>query len=242
MVLTYHLLSDKGSRKNNEDRVGSYVKNGEYCFALADGLGGHEKGEVASKTAVDTSIDLFKQQGFSQFFMREAFEVSQEKLLEMQKIEKKPDDFKTTLVLLCIKEDWINWGHIGDSRLYLFKNKKKVLHTLDHSVPQILVRMGEIEDKDIRNHPDRSHLLSSMGIEWERPKYEIAEPIEQEKHMAFLMATDGFWELIEDEDMEKCLRKAKDVHQWMSLMKKIVIKNGEGKNMDNYSAIGVWIK
>lgn len=242
MTLTYHLLSDKGSRKNNEDRVGSYRRNGEYCFALADGLGGHEKGEVASMTAVDTCVDLFKKEGFTEFFMREAFEVSQEKLLELQWIEKKPDDFKTTLVLLCINENWINWGHIGDSRLYLFKNKKKVLHTLDHSVPQVLVKLGEIEDKDIRHHPDRSHLLSSMGIEWNRPKYEIAEPIKVEKGMAFLMATDGFWELIEDEEMERCLKKASDVHQWMQMMEKIVIKNGEGKNMDNFSAIGVWIK
>jgi serine/threonine protein phosphatase PrpC len=242
MILTYHLLSDKGSRKNNEDRVGSYEKNGEYCFVLADGLGGHEKGEVASKTVVDTSIDLFKEEGFNEFYIREAFEISQEKLLDMQKKEKKPDDFKTTLVILCIKNNSINWGHIGDSRLYMFKNKKKILHTLDHSVPQVLVRTGEIEDKDIRNHPDRSHLLSAMGIEWERPKYEIAEPIDNEKGLAFLMATDGFWELIEDEDMEKCLKKAKDVHQWLNLMEKIILKNGEGKNMDNYSAIGVWIK
>lgn len=242
MMLTYHLLSDKGSRNNNEDRVGSYSKDNGYCFVLADGLGGHEKGEVASMTVVDTSVDLFKETGFDEFFMRDAFEVSQEKLLDMQKRYVMPEDFKTTMVLLCIDEKNINWGHIGDSRLYMFKNKKKVLHTLDHSVPQMLVRVGEIEDKDIRNHPDRSHILASMGMEWERPKYEIAEPIKTEPGLAFLMATDGFWELIDDEDMEKCLRKACDVHEWVNQMEKIVKKNGEGKNMDNYSAVAVWIK
>ena len=162
MLITYHLLSDKGDRKNNEDRVGSYEKDKEYCFVIADGLGGHEKGEVASKIAVDSCIDLFKEEGFSEFYMREAFEVSQEKLLTRQREDMRPDDYKTTLVLLCIKNGCINWGHIGDSRLYLFKNKKLVLHTLDHSVPQILVNIGEIEDKDIRNHPDRSHLLSAI--------------------------------------------------------------------------------
>ena len=242
MVLTYHLLSDKGSRKLNEDRVGSYEKNNEFCFALADGLGGHEKGEVASRLVVEECIELFKENGFDEFFLRNAFEIGQEKLLDKQIKDKKPDDYKTTLVVLAINEKNINWGHIGDSRLYLFKNKKYILHTLDHSVPQVLLNIGEIEDKDIRNHPDRSHLLSSMGIEWERPKYTIAEPIEPEKGMAFLLCSDGFWELITEEDMLKCLKKAKNVHDWMNNMEKIVKKNGEGKNMDNFSAIGVFIK
>lgn len=242
MVLTYHLLSDKGSRSNNEDRVGSYERNGEYCFVLADGLGGHGNGEVASRTVVDSAIDLFKADGFNEFFMREAFEIGQEKLYRIQVEKSKPDDYKTTMVLLSICDDCINWGHIGDSRLYYFQNKKQILHTLDHSVPQVLVRLGEIEDKDIRNHPDRSHLLSAMGNEWERPQYEIAEPIDCESGSAFLMASDGFWELIEDEDMVKCLKKAKDVHEWVHSMEKIILKNGEGKNMDNYSAVAVWIK
>lgn len=241
MVLTYHLLSDKGSRKINEDRVGSYERNKEFCFALADGLGGHDKGEVASRLVVEECTELFKESGFDEFFLRNAFEISQEKLLEKQKKDKKPNDYKTTLVLLAINDKNINWGHIGDSRLYLFKNKKYVLHTLDHSVPQILVNAGEIEDKDIRNHPDRSHILASMGIEWERPKYTVAEPIKPEKGMAFLMCSDGFWELITEEDMEKCLRKAKNVHDWMNNMEKIVRKNGENRNMDNFSAVGVFI-
>ena len=207
--LTYHLLSEKGNRKNNEDRVGSYKRGDEFCFALADGLGGHEKGEVASTTVVDTCIDLFKEEGFSEFVMRDAFEIGQERLLNLQAKNRMPDE---------------------------------VLHTLDHSVPQVLVNIGEIQDSDIRNHPDRNHLLSAMGIEWQRPRYEIAEPIITEPGTAFLMASDGFWELISDEEMVKCLKKANDVHQWMTSMEKIVKKTGENRNMDNYSAIGIWIE
>ena len=102
MMVTYHLLSNKGSRKKNEDRIGSYIWNQEYCFALADGLGGHEKGDLASKIVIDTSIDSFKKEGFSQFYIREAFELSQEHLLQEQKRLQMSDDIKTTLVLLCI--------------------------------------------------------------------------------------------------------------------------------------------
>ena len=92
MVLTYHLLSDKGSRKINEDRVGSYERNKEFCFALADGLGGHDKGEVASRLVVEECTELFKENGFDEFFLRNAFEISQEKLLENQKKDNKPND------------------------------------------------------------------------------------------------------------------------------------------------------
>lgn len=241
MLVSYHLLSNRGNRTKNEDCIGSYEKDGEYCFVLADGLGGHEKGEVASRMVVDTAVNLFKRTGFDEFYMRNAFEIGQEELIKRQVAEIRYDDYKSTMVLLCIKENMINWGHIGDSRLYLFQNKKKILHTLDHSVPQFLVNAGEIEDKDIRNHPDRSRILRAMGIEWERPKYDIAVPIEPEKKMAFLLATDGFWELIEDEDMVKCLKKAKDVHEWLKNMEKIVIVNGISRNMDNFSAIGVFV-
>lgn len=242
MIVTYHLLSDKGTRDHNEDRIGSYERNGEYCFALADGLGGHEKGEVASRIAVDTCTEVFKAEGYSEFFMREAFEMSQENLLNKQRELRMPDDIKTTLVLLAISENKIEWGHVGDSRLFMFKNKKYIQHTLDHSVPQMLVRIGEIEDKDIRNHPDRSHLLRVMGIEWERPKYDISEAIEPESGQAFLLASDGFWELIDEDEMVRCFKKADNVHTWMNQMEKIVIQNGQGKDMDNYSAIGVWIR
>lgn len=241
MMVTYHLFSNKGTRKKNEDRIGSYERDQEYCFVLADGLGGHGKGDLASEIVAETSIDIFKEEGFSEFFVREAFEVSQEKLLQKQRELHMPDDIKTTLVMLCISEQKIEWGHIGDSRLYLFKDGKYISHTLDHSVPQMLVNIGEITDEEIRNHPDRSHLLQAMGIEWDRPKYDMSETFETESGMAFLLATDGFWELIDEDDMMKCLKKADNVHMWMNQMENIVIRNGQGRDMDNYSAIGIWI-
>ena len=64
MQVTYHLLSNVGNREINEDRIGSYERDGEYCFVLADGCGGHERGEVASRIVVNASIDLFKECGF----------------------------------------------------------------------------------------------------------------------------------------------------------------------------------
>lgn len=244
MKVTYCSITDKGDRINNEDSIAAVEWKKDYCFVVADGLGGHEKGEAASKLVTDTAVELFKKEGFSEFFLREAFEIGQERLIARQIKEKLEGDMKTTLVILGINDREVNWGHIGDSRLYHFQNKKIIKHTYDHSVPQMLVNIGEIEEKDIRSHPDRSIVLKVMGMEWEHPFYEIGEPVASTQGQSFLLCTDGFWENIEDEEMVMCLKKSKSVYEWISYMEEIVVRTGKNKekDMDNYSAVGVWIR
>lgn len=244
MQITYSMLTDKGGRRNNEDSVGTYELDNEYCFVLADGLGGHGRGEVASRLVVETTGEVFKKEGLSEYFMREAFEMSQETLMDKQMREDAYDELKTTLSIIAIGKESIAYGHIGDSRIYMFQGKKLVSQTKDHSVPQMLVTIGEITEKEIRYHPDRSKLLYVMGAEWERPKYEIVENIDVTGGLSFLVCSDGFWEHIDEKQMLNCLKKAGDVEEWISSMQKIVIDTGSSldKNMDNYSAIGIWIR
>ncbi len=242
MQITYSMLTDPGDRKNNEDCIGEYEFNNEYCFAVADGLGGHERGEVASRLVVDTTGEVFNQEGYSEYFLREAFEVSQERLMDKQAREDAYDELKTTLTMLVIGDNKVGWGHVGDSRLYRFKARKISDQTKDHSVPQMLVTIGEISEKDIRNHPDRSRLLKVMGVEWDRPKYDVVEEDSVETGDSFLICTDGFWELIDEKQMLTCLKKAANVEEWLVLMTDIVKQAGENRNMDNYSAIAVWIR
>lgn len=242
MKVTYCSITDKGDRINNEDSVECSAWKDDYCFALADGLGGHEKGEAASRLVTLTAMDVFHKEGFNEFYLREAFEISQEKLTKLQIKEQLEGDMKTTLVLLGINAKEVCWGHIGDSRLYYFEGKKLVKHTKDHSVPQMLVNIGEIKEADIRNHPDRSRVLKVMGMDWEHPFYEIAEPLPTTLGQSFLLCTDGFWELITEKEMRNCLKKSRTVYEWITSMEKIVKENGKEKNMDNYSAIGIWIR
>ena len=112
--------------------------------------------------------------------------------------------------------------------------------TLDHSVPQMLVKSGEIKESEIRNHPDRNRLLRALGLETDRQLYELQEPYPLRKCQAFLLCSDGFWELIEEEKMCSFLKKAESADEWLRLMNEEVQKNGAGKNMDNNSAIAVW--
>lgn len=240
-MISYDLLSNVGDRENNEDNVGMYQNGQEYCFVLADGLGGHGKGEEASRLAVETAVKVFAAAGAGENEMDQSFAQAQQAILEGQKADYHAQDMKTTLVLLHVGNQKIWWGHIGDSRLYYFKNGKLVQRTLDHSVPQMLVAAGQIKEKQIRNHPDRNRLLRVLGTEWDTPKYQIAEPIEREGSQAFLLCTDGFWELIDEKKMQHFLKKAKTPADWLGLMEGVVKKNGHGKNMDNYSAVAVWL-
>ena len=239
MEITYAISTFPGDREPNEDFAAAEYSGGRYCFTVADGLGGHGRGEVASRLVCETAQQYFKDH--RECSIETMFEAAQEKLLEKQREENVVDAMKTTLNVLVVGGNGIQGGHVGDTRSYYFKKNKLVSRTKDHSVPQMMVSMGEIKDKDIRHHVDRNRLLRVMGIEWNKPQYVLSGEIKPGHKQAFLMCTDGFWEYIEEKDMEKCLKKATDVQGWLDAMNAVVRQNGKDSDMDNYTALAVWI-
>ncbi len=225
----------------NEDSVGELDNGASYCFALADGLGGHGKGEVASAIAVETALTIFNEDMSNPEYLGTAFTKVQERILTEQRTRDELADMKTTLVLLKLSAGIAQWGHIGDSRLYLFHSGKLRGHTLDHSVPQMLVNSGEIKEKDIRFHEDRNRLLRVIGAEWGTRSFELSQGIEIKPGQQFLLCSDGFWELIDEKQMMKTLKKSGSVEEWMDQMVAIVNETGQGRDMDNNSAIAVWV-
>jgi len=228
-------LTDRGNREINEDSIRFDADAG--FFVLADGLGGHGYGDVASRIVTEYAISYF---GRKPGDLNGCFLESQNRLIDEQRKMNASDEMKTTMVCLYISDGKALWGHVGDSRLYHFKAGKLNKRTIDHSVTQMLVTMGEIREKDIRGHVDRNRLLRVMGTDWDVPKYELGQEVELGSKDAFLLCSDGFWEWINESAMEKTLKKSGSPNQWIEAMKKIVIKNGAGKNMDNFSAIAVF--
>lgn len=239
------MLSKNGTRQVNEDSIGMKKRHGEYCFIVADGLGGHGCGDIASGLGVETSLNIFQKNGMKAGILEQCFVQSQNEVLKKQASDTLYQKMKTTEVILFMnKHGVIQGGHIGDSRLYYFADNKLVSQTFDHSVPQRLVQAGLITRDEIRGHADRNRLLKAIGGEWEKNKepYECSGFIQIKPNSAFLLCTDGFWELIEESDMVRLWNDNKDVDMWLKKMEEIVVVNGRGKNMDNYSAIAIMVK
>lgn len=243
--MEYFVLTKKGDREVNEDFADVVKTDKGFCCILADGLGGHDKGEVASKLVTDTGLSIFQEtcqqgNGTVESYMKQCFMEAQDRL--MQKQQESDSEMKTTMVVLASLGHELQWGHVGDSRLYQFDGGKLVVRTLDHSVPQMLVMAGEIKEKDIRRHEDRNRLLRVMGTPWNKPNFELADVKPVGKNQAYLLCSDGFWELIEEKQMIHALNRADSPRQWLELMEEEVLRNGCGTNMDNYTAIGVFLE
>ena len=246
MKIEFASLSEKGSRSINEDYTDNCETQNKHLFCLADGLGGHGRGEIASKIAVFRSMESFKrtssQANTNENTLAFCFERAHESLQAMQIREKGNNEIKTTLTLLLIDNNQAVWGHIGDSRLYLFRKNRLFLRTFDHSVPQMLVSLGDIKEKDIRFHEDRNRLIRVLGMDWPTPKYELSGLIKIQAQDVFLLCSDGFWEMVDENTMIKLLKKTKNPKDWLLAMEAVVLKNRQDKNIDNYSATAIFLK
>ncbi len=240
-MITYKSLTNPGDRNVNEDSLGKNIKNNDNniaVFVVADGLGGHGAGDLASEYAVKTVLTEFEEfKGNSERFLSSVFQKIQNGLLKMQKESNK--DMKTTLCTALISEDRITLCHVGDSRIYLFGKKKLLYRTNDHSVPQMLYQAGSIKKKEIRHHPDRNKLLRAMGEKTEIIQYDICSFHKNDDIKALLLCTDGFWEHLDEKEMIKALRKSENATEWMQKMEKLHQKNGKKHSKDNFSAIAV---
>ena len=237
MKVDYYSISNIGNRELNEDSIGIFQNSdNELCFVLADGLGGHGHGEVASGLAISTAERLWKSGDYKDF-LSEYYTQLEKSLAEIQRKNNLPNDYKTTTVIATFSEKALLHAHVGDSRLYFFRNGRVLYRTTDHSVPQMLVLSGDIREKDIRNHPDRSRLLKVCGTDPDNIFYDKHETTVCTAGDAILLCSDGFWELIDERHMRRCLKRSKTAKEWAEKMSEIVNKNGIGKGMDNNSAI-----
>ncbi len=236
--LSYDYLSDKGERSVNEDSVGMTEEQGKLLFVLCDGLGGHGGGDVASALVVEKMKERFARAGHFEDCITHA----QQALLEKQKQPGVPGGMRTTVVCLGMNGTIARFAHVGDSRGYFFENGKFRFRTIDHSVPQMLALRGEIRDEEIRRHEDRSRLLRVLGEPWDEPRYQLGESIPLAPGASFLLCSDGFWEWIDEADMERTLQQAPTPAIWLAEMEHLVCGAGQGKQMDNYSAIAVFVR
>lgn len=229
-----------GDRPVQEDSIGVAENEKGLCCILCDGLGGHGMGDAASSLVVSVVKDRFlRNEADLADFLGQAFCAAQDSLMAEQKARRAQEKMKTTAAAMVTDRRKVYIGHVGDSRIYIFGRNGKWRRTGDHSIPQMLVMTREIKESEIRRHPDRNILLRVMGVEWEKPMYELMRPIDLSACDGFLLCSDGFWELIEETDMTEALHTSASAEEWLEKMIRIVSSHGSDRKMDNNSAIAV---
>ena len=103
----------------------------------------------------------------------------------------------------------------------------------------MLVASGDLKESKIRFHEDRNKLLKVLGDSSREIQPDLSDPISIEESTSFLLCTDGFWEWIDERQIQKFAKKSKTANEWVNDMGKYVITCGKGKNMDNATAITV---
>lgn len=244
MQLEILVLSKAGGREVNEDACGFWSAP-EACFcALSDGLGGHYGGDVASKLAVQHALDWFqKTPECSKQAVEASLQAGNRAILHEQQHQARLRLMRATMVILCIdtRRSMAVWGHIGDSRLYCFRHGRIIEQTRDHSVLQSMVDAGYLQPRELRVSPNRSKLLAALGNteQFDADIIPVAFPLLHGD--VFLLCTDGLWEYVEEEDMERMLRASASPSGWLKVLENQVLARGH-KGQDNYSAITVWCK
>ena len=237
------MLTKRGGRDHNEDYITKAEYEDQMCLILCDGLGGHACGEVASELVAASEAEHFEKRGYNPDFLKDAFEGAQQVLLEEQERRDLNNSMKTTLVVLVITPELIQWAHIGDSRLYrIYDNGAKYQRTRDHSLVQILCDTGEIRESEIREHEDRNKLMRAMGAKWGNKTYDVSAVLERGETQAFVLMTDGFWEYVYEEEMLATLRDADSAETWIHAMENYVLERADMTKTDNYSAIAVRVE
>lgn len=238
------VLSKVGGRERNEDACGYWAGAGSTlaCYVLADGAGGHGGGDVASRVAVQAVLDRFAQQpDASAISVMRLLQAANESVISEQASDRRLADMRSTLVLLQIdaRRHEAFWGHVGDSRLYCFRKGRIAIRTKDHSLLQNMIDAGMVKEVDAPGAPDRNVLTGSLGGEdcFAPTATDSGYPFEEGS--AFLLCSDGFWGLLEDQEMESGLRGADSPEAWLRNMESSIAARLR-PGADNYSAIALW--
>jgi protein phosphatase len=206
-------LSDIGLvRQNNED-VCAELPDCRF-YVIADGMGGHQAGEVASKTAVDAFLKIVKKGKESRLyegpladtfnFLKAAIEEVNRIVYEKGKTALELKGMGTTLCFLFFHDQGLIYGHVGDSRIYRLRNHKLEQLTKDHSLIRELVEHGQLSERQVGDYYIYKNIITkAVGTE---PKVEPTIKIaEVQPHDLFFMCTDGLSDLLTAQEIESVL-------------------------------------
>ncbi len=197
-----HALTDVGRvRKSNQDAL--VVEEAMLLYGVADGMGGHNGGETASAGARDGLIEALRGKEPSLDALREGITKVNADLFKQQAEDEKLSGMGTTLSVIWMSEHFVYLGHVGDSRVYRFREGKLEQMTDDHSLVGELVRAGYLTPEEAENHPQKNVILRAVGTE-EGIDVDLAVE-ERRSGDLWLICSDGLHGMVKDSAMEAIL-------------------------------------
>ncbi len=203
-------LTDAGKvRDHNEDSV-IIVKNneGSYLMAIADGMGGHSAGEVASSIAIgylgkhfkETFINMSKVDAVN--WIRDAVDAINTLIFQHEKTHPESKGMGTTLVMAVLTKEYLLFGNVGDSSGFVMKDEKLHKVTYDHTLVNLLVSAGELTKEEASNHPKKNVLMKALGaaLEIDVDIFDCDMDITE-----ILLSSDGLTNMLEKQQIEKVL-------------------------------------
>jgi len=230
-----------GARAVNQDRMGYCFTRSSLLMLLADGMGGHLRGEVAAQLAMQTAASVFQRSarpaltdpiGFLDFALRQAHR----EILQYQKLHGLPEAPRTTVVACVVQGGRAWWAHAGDSRLYRVRDGALLERTRDHSKVESLVALGLLQPDEQERHPERNKVLNCLGSPFE-PTIEIGGGVDLLPGDLLLLCSDGLWSCIPEAALCSRLAEGPVSAVVPELVRDAVIAGGRGA--DNTTALAM---
>lgn len=227
-------VSDRGLSEKRPENEDSFLEIGKAgIYAVADGVGGAQAGDVASQMAMEIVAEAFtnmSSSGDAEFVMKMAIERANEAIFQMSNELPQLSTMATTVVALHINGSIATIGHVGDSRLYrVDSNGSLYRETQDHSVVEEEVRAGRMTPEQALNHPSRNIISRALGAE---PSVEVdLKTIMFEPNTTFLICSDGITRHITDDEINALLFSAQQPADICRRMKEICYERGAEDNL-----------
>lgn len=208
-------ITDIGQKRElNEDYVyisETSVGNLPNLFIVADGMGGHNAGDYASKYTVETIVQSIRKsvETDPQTLIEQAIKEANTYIRNQSLTNEHMSGMGTTVVVATCAQDELLAANIGDSRLYVIRDEEMVQITTDHSLVEEMIHMGGIDRKSARNHPDKNIITRAVGVKDQVQADFFTVDIFQGD--IILMCSDGLTNMLDDNEIRQIIRNGRDV-------------------------------
>lgn len=232
---TFYMTDAGKVRTHNEDNVIILNNNNEFILAVADGMGGHKAGEVASNIAIEyvkesfESLETLGKKEDAIDYLRKIVKEINDKIFDYTKSHPESKGMGTTLVIAIKTEDYVLYGNVGDSSGYVIKNDTLHKITKDHTLVNLLVSTGELTPEQAKFHPRKNLLTRALGAN---------DPIEIDIFdvdtavSGLFLCSDGLTNMVADDQIEKVLNNKSSIEEQVE---KLIKKSNMRGGTDNIS-------